>query len=130
MSDNSNKVLDAIKKRRTIRSYFPKPVSYELIEVVLGAAHWSPSAANRQPWLFIIVKDPVMKKEVQKLVEENRKATIDKQQEPYKTRFSNYKTNWVANAPIHIVVCSDPKKTGPPAGGSENRIHPVPFYLF
>lgn len=65
------------------------------------------------------MKNEDVKKKIQDLVEENRKLTISMQQEPFKTGFSNYKTDWVSDAPVHIVVCSGPEKTGPHAGGEE-----------
>lgn len=53
-------VIDAIKTRRSIRKYFPRKVSTELIKVVLEAARWAPSAHNAQPWRFIILVDKVL----------------------------------------------------------------------
>lgn len=41
--------------RRSIRRYLPKPVSREIVENLLGAAVWAPSAHNRQPWRFALV---------------------------------------------------------------------------
>jgi nitroreductase len=50
-------VLEAIKRRRSVRSYMEKPVPEELLYEVLEAARLAPSAANIQPWHFIVVKD-------------------------------------------------------------------------
>lgn len=49
--------LNAIKKRQSVRSYLRTPVPEEMLTRVLEAARLAPSAANRQPWHFIIVKD-------------------------------------------------------------------------
>jgi 5,6-dimethylbenzimidazole synthase len=119
MSQKPNDVIEAIKKRRTIRSYLPDPVPSEYINLILDAAHWAPSAANLQPWQFILIKDENTKKNIQKLVEENRKLTINVQKEPFKSGFSKYKTEWICDAPVHIVVCADPKKTAPHVDGEE-----------
>jgi nitroreductase len=51
-------VLEAIKTRRSIRRYKDKPVEDEKIVQCLDAARWAPSAMNSQPWEFIVVKDP------------------------------------------------------------------------
>jgi len=55
-------VLTAIKERRSIRRYEPKPVSRDQLEQVLEAGRWAPSASNRQPWKFIVVTDETVKK--------------------------------------------------------------------
>ncbi len=43
-------MLDAIRKRRSIRKYTDKPVSDEALEELLRAAMQAPSARNLQPW--------------------------------------------------------------------------------
>jgi nitroreductase len=52
-----NAVMDAIRKRRSIRSYQPKPVSRDLLQAVIGAGNEAPSAMNSQPWRFVVVED-------------------------------------------------------------------------
>lgn len=49
--------MEAIDKRRSIRSYKDKPVEEEKLQKLLHAAMQAPSAVNQQPWEFIIVKD-------------------------------------------------------------------------
>jgi len=119
VSSKLNEVIEAIRSRRTIRSYTRKPVPREYIYTILDATRWAPSAANRQPWRFIVIKNEAVRKCIQKLVEENKELTISLQTEPFKTGFSKYETSWISDAPVHIAVCADPKKTGPHAGGEE-----------
>lgn len=52
-----NPFLDLIQSRRSIRRYLPDPVPNEVIEQLLAAATWAPSAHNRQPWRFVVVAD-------------------------------------------------------------------------
>ena len=52
---------DALLARRSLRRYEPRPVPPALIEQVLTAAIWAPSAHNRQPWRFAAVGDPMRK---------------------------------------------------------------------
>lgn len=54
-------MLDAIMQRRSVRRYRPEPVSHEVIETVLTAAIWAPSAHNRQPWRFAVVETQAQK---------------------------------------------------------------------
>jgi len=51
-------VQEAIRQRRSIRSFTDKPVPDDIIRELLEAARLAPSASNRQPWRFIVVTDP------------------------------------------------------------------------
>ncbi len=49
--------LKFLKERRSIRAYLDKMISDDEIEMILEAGRWSPSASNKQPWEFIVIKD-------------------------------------------------------------------------
>jgi nitroreductase len=55
-------VLEAIKGRRSIRAFTGKDVKEEIVEKLIDAARWAPSAGNIQPWEFIIVRKPEVKR--------------------------------------------------------------------
>jgi nitroreductase len=57
-------VLDVIKARGSIRRYKDKPIPKQALLDILEAARMAQSADNRQPWEFIVVADPVMKKKL------------------------------------------------------------------
>ncbi|GBG57819.1 nitroreductase [Sporomusaceae bacterium FL31] len=57
-------LYEGIQKRRSIRKYENRPVEKEKIEKLLKAGMQAPSAANQQPWEFIVVED---KETLQKL---------------------------------------------------------------
>jgi F420 biosynthesis protein FbiB-like protein len=52
---NINSLLDIIRTRRSIRRYQDRPIPREILERLLEAAIWAPSAHNRQPWRFVVV---------------------------------------------------------------------------
>jgi nitroreductase len=56
--------IELIKSRRSIRKYQDKPVSNEILQKLLEAAQWAPSAHNSQPWEFIIIKDEEIKRNI------------------------------------------------------------------
>ena len=58
-------ILEAIRKRQSVRSYQDKEIPEEILHEVLEAGRLAPSAGNRQGWKFIVVKDRDLK---QKLV--------------------------------------------------------------
>ncbi len=57
-----NEVIDAIKKRRAIRSYETRPVPRDILNAVIDAGNEAPSAMNSQPWRFVVVEDPEVKR--------------------------------------------------------------------
>lgn len=54
---NSEELLEFIKHRRSIRSFQDKQIQDNEIEKILEAGRWAPSASNKQPWQFIVIKD-------------------------------------------------------------------------
>ena len=52
-----SELLELIFTRRSIRRYQERPVPPEMVEQLLTAATWAPSAHNRQPWRFVIMED-------------------------------------------------------------------------
>jgi nitroreductase len=49
--------LKFLKGRRSIRVYLDKPIKDEELNMILEAGRWTPSASNRQPWEFIVIKN-------------------------------------------------------------------------
>ena len=50
-------LLDLIRTRRSIRRYTRDAVPADVVEQLLTAATWAPSAHNRQPWRFVVIAD-------------------------------------------------------------------------
>lgn len=53
-----------MKRRRTVREFSDRPVPREIIEDCLMVAGTAPSGANLQPWQFVVVSDPRVKREI------------------------------------------------------------------
>lgn len=81
--------LDLARTRRSCRHYKPDPVPEELLQQVLEASHWAPSALNSQPWEFIVVSDPQAKQHLYDL------ASI-----------GGFKWKHLLGAPVVVVVCA------------------------
>jgi nitroreductase len=72
-----------LKMRRSVRHYDPgQTISDEVLFRILEAGRIAPSAANRQPWKFIVVKDPKMRERICQC----------------------YKGEWLKNAPVILIV--------------------------
>lgn len=60
---------DALARRRTVRDYAATPVPRAVIEACLRAAGSAPSGANQQPWHFVAISDPAVKRSLREAAE-------------------------------------------------------------
>jgi F420 biosynthesis protein FbiB-like protein len=67
-------LFDAIRTRRSIRQYTDQPILAEVIERVLAAAVWAPSAHNRQPWRFAVLTAPETKERLARAMGDRLRA--------------------------------------------------------
>ncbi|MCD8318510.1 MAG: nitroreductase family protein, partial [Paraprevotella sp.] len=94
-ADSATVVMDNIMSRTSIRAYQDKPVEDEKVESLLRAAMAAPTAGNKQPWRFVVVKDKEILHEIS----------------------SNLNTMKMAEkAPLAVVVCGDMDDTFPEDG--------------
>jgi iodotyrosine deiodinase len=64
MLARAREFADDMHRRRTVRDFSPRPVAREVIEECLRAATSAPSGANQQPWRFVAVSDPDIKRQI------------------------------------------------------------------
>jgi nitroreductase len=57
-------LLEAVRKRRSVRRYQEKNIPSSILEEIFEAARLAPSASNRQPWKFVVVQDEGLKQKV------------------------------------------------------------------
>lgn len=69
-------VFEAIENRRSVRKYKPQTIPDEDLKTIFEAARLAPSAANRQPWRFVVVRDAERKKALAKIAN-NQKFLAD-----------------------------------------------------
>ena len=62
-----------VKRRRTVRHFSDRPVPREVIEDCLRAAGTAPNGANMQPWHFVVVSDPAVKRKIREGAEEEER---------------------------------------------------------
>lgn len=55
-------LLETVKGRRTCRNFSSRPLPEGAVEQILEAARWAPSGANSQPWSYIVVRSPEVRK--------------------------------------------------------------------
>jgi len=71
-------IIEAIRTRRSIRSFKPDPVPKKVLEELLDIARWAPSGGNAQPWYFVVLGGKVLD-EVRARFEEKMKTSWDGQ---------------------------------------------------
>jgi len=81
--------LEIITKRRSIRNYKKQDLSPEIVEKLLEAARWAPSAGNVQPWAFVVASTEKTKQDLS---------------------VAAYGQKDVEAASVVIVVCADEKR--------------------
>jgi len=79
-------VMDAIKTRKSVRSYLDKPVEDEKLQTILEGGRLAPSASNRQEWRYVIVRDRETREKIAEAA--NRQS-------------------FVGEAPVIIVACAE-----------------------
>ena len=65
--------LEHLSNRRTIRDFSDKPIEREVIENCIKTAGTAPSGANMQPWHFVLIADPAIKKKIRIAAEKEEK---------------------------------------------------------
>lgn len=90
-------VFTVISTRRSIRNYHATPVPEEPLARILEAGRLAPSAANRQPWHFLVITDPAVRRRMK----------------------DAYNRDWFSDAPLILVVCADPRDAWIRADGEE-----------
>jgi 5,6-dimethylbenzimidazole synthase len=70
-------VYRAIRERRDMRHFRPDPLEDGQLQRFIHAAHMAPSVGYMQPWRFLRITDPSLRKAIQAHVEEERVATAD-----------------------------------------------------
>jgi len=76
---------ELIEYRRSVRKFKSDPIEPDTLERVLNAARLAPSAANRQPWKFILVQDKATRERLAELC---------------------WRQHFIAEAPVVVVACA------------------------
>lgn len=77
MLARSKEYFSLMKKRRSVRYFSTREVPFDVIRNVVMTASSAPSGANKQPWTFVIVKDPQTKRKIRLAAEKEEKKFYD-----------------------------------------------------
>ena len=77
MRAEAQRFFDLMQSRRTVRDFSADPVDPEIIRLAVRAAATAPSGANQQPWSFVAIGDPEIKRAIRLAAEEEERAFYD-----------------------------------------------------
>ncbi|MCA0453310.1 MAG: nitroreductase family protein [Chloroflexi bacterium] len=98
---------DVVLKRRSIRRYRSEPVPREVIEGLLEAAIWSPSAHNRQPWRFAVVETDMQKETLAQAMGERLRRDLQADGVPAEVIEMDAGRSYsrITRSPVLVVLC-------------------------
>jgi len=105
--NDSEQFLSLLRSRRSIRRFLDRPVPRAILDRLIEAATWAPSASNRQDWQFTVVESGDLKKRMAEAVSprwlevlgETDAASIASEVQSYTEAF-----DWFHRAPAVIVI--------------------------
>lgn len=107
--EKGKEFYEILSKRRSIRKFSPEKFNIKLLELAIKAAGTAPSGANKQPWRFIIVESPEVKKEIRLAAEKEEKESYERRMpQSWLDDLAPLGTDWhkefLETAPYLIVV--------------------------
>ncbi|CAN5683490.1 nitroreductase family protein [soil metagenome] len=105
----SHRFYDLMRRRRTVREFSPDPVPMEVIENAIRVAGTSPSGANQQPWRYVVVGDPEIKRRIREAAEAEEKESYEhRMSQEWLDALEPLGTDWnkphLTDAP-YLIVC-------------------------
>lgn len=71
--DAARRFHEVMRRRRSVRMFSSRPVAREVVEELVRCAATAPSGANLQPWRFVAVADPELKRRIRRAAEEEER---------------------------------------------------------
>ena len=110
-----------------MRDFSPEPVPIDIVDAAIEAAGTAPSGANRQPWTFVIVRDPALKHRIREAAEAEEREFYDhRAPAEWLEALARLGTDWrkpfLESAPCLIAVFRMDYEPALMADGSEHRI--------
>jgi len=101
--------LATMQRRRSVRSFAPDPIPLDVVRVAIAAAGTAPSGAHMQPWTFVLVTDPALKREIRAAAEAEERETYDhRMSDEWRAALAPLGTDWhkpfLEAAPALIVL--------------------------
>lgn len=120
--DERDSVYKCIHKRRDVRGQFlPDPIPDETMARILRAAHHAPSVGFMQPWDFIVVTDPEVKRRVRSAFDTANAEAAGMFDGDRRQTYRTLKLEGIIEAPVGICVTCDRHRSGPAVIGRTHQ---------
>ena len=111
MDYNANQFFQKVSSRRSVRDFSSDDFPIDIIKNCIKSASTAPSGANKQPWHFVIVKDPKIKRKIRKAAEiEEKEFYGGRAPKEWLDDLNQFGTDWnkpfLEEAPYLIVIFS------------------------
>ena len=100
-----NETIQSIRDRRSIRKFTPEALPLQILEQIVEAGLFAPSARNRQPWHLAVLQGA---SRIGELTGELKAATARMPDNPYAKLVGAEKYTMSFHAPVFIIVSADP----------------------
>lgn len=107
--ERSRGFLGELRRRRSVRAFSTEPVLYELVANAVAAAGTAPSGAHQQPWTFVVVEDPDIKRKIREAAEEEERRSYESRMpdewlEALRPLGTDWRKAHIEDAPYIVVV--------------------------
>jgi len=103
----------AIFERRDMRRFRSEPIADEILTRILNAAHHAPSVGFMQPWDFILIRDPTIRKQVHDAFRQANDEAVQLFEGERQKLYAALKLEGILETPLNICVTCDRERFGP-----------------
>lgn len=105
----SEELFERMNQRRSIREFSSEAIPLEVVRNAIATANTAPSGANKQPWTYVMITDPALKRELREAAEfEERRFYDERASDEWLTDLIAFGTDWqkpmLEEAPVLIAV--------------------------
>ncbi len=106
-------VYEAIHSRRDVRRFRPDSVPDEVLLRIVDAAHHAGSVGFMQPWNFIIVRSPDVRRQVFEVFDRENARAAENYTGDRRSLYNSLKLQGILEAPLNLAVTCDSGRGGP-----------------
>ncbi len=109
MATRADALVASMQRRRSVREFSSDPIPLDVVRQAILAAGTAPSGAHMQPWTFVLVTDPDLKRQIREAAEAEERHTYDhRMSDEWRAALAPLGTDWhkpfLEHAPALIVM--------------------------
>lgn len=109
MRTRATELFERLRRRRSCRFFSDEPLPLDVVRTAIHTAGQAPSGAHKQPWTFVVVTDPEVRRQIRVAAEEEERETYaHRMSEEWRRALAPIGTDWhkpfLEHAPALVVV--------------------------